>query len=176
MFIPILVGTLMLLVLMGGAKVIGAQGYGPLIEERIVVVTNRTGGTLTIGGCYALDVAQGDGDSTTIELGASGLVAVSTANLRAPKVIATKALLDNETGTAVLASNNVSALIEGTTDVAKGDSLIPINAQIYLKTQSALVTSPACGWAWEAETNAGPTLHPIAFNGLAGCFTTAPAS
>lgn len=172
----IILGVLALAFILGGAAIVGSPGAGALMDERKIPAVNRTGGATVVGGVYALDVAQSDGASTSIELGASNVIAVATARFKSPLVVALQVLADDQEGTFMLQSPDVPILIEGTTDVAAGESLVPVNAQTYLKNQSTNTLAGAIAFAWAAQTSATPTLTRCYFNGLAAVGSTNPAS
>jgi hypothetical protein len=158
-------GLVAILATVVAPKYIRAQGLGGLGTEETIVATNRTGGTLTVGGVYALDRAQADAASTSAELGAGNIIAVATANMHHEMVIATAALADDATGSFVIASSNVQALVETTTNITKGDQVCPVNAQAYLKNQSTSVLTLGCGIANETRITDDTGLISISFDG-----------
>jgi len=140
---------------------IAAKGVGILPTKKLLV-TNRTGGALVVGGYYAVDVTGGATESTSADTNLTNLVAAATANLRGIGVIATEAAAD-DADTVVTLTGRVSALVDGTTDVVEGDRLIAQNASPNLIKQAGLF--PGVGFALEAQaTNAG-TLTDIFFDG-----------
>lgn len=168
--------SVLLIIIVAPAAMIGAQGLNQLDEEKTVILTNRTGGALLAGGIYAIDLVQSATESTSAELGAGNAVAVATANLNCPMVIALDTYSDDATGMFVLASPYVDALVEGTTDISIGDVLIPINGQAYLKTQSAVVLTTGCAQAHAAFTTNGTGTIKVAFDGRRRMVAKAPAS
>lgn len=153
-----------------------AKGLGQLGEEVVIAATNRTGGALVIGGVYALDHTQSDADSTDAETGAGNVVAVDSGHINCDLVIATDTLADNASGSFIAASPHTQVMVEGTTDVAKGDVLIPVAGQYYLKTQSVTVLTAGCGQAHEARTTNSAGLQYAAFDGRNRWKQKAPAS
>src|SRR5690349_3351360 len=100
---------------------------------------NRSGGATLAWGSYFVDTPQGDADSTTIEKGLQNAIAVTTALIaKQPRLIISDGTqqsqpADNAQGMFVEGDCvDTFALVEGTTDIAKGDKLKPVNGQAYL--------------------------------------------
>lgn len=142
----------------------GLQSIG--LPEIQIKAINRTGSTLSIGGVYALDVAQTATESTTPEAGAQHVVATASTNLKRVLVVAMGATLDDAEGLFTLCSNDVQILTDGgTVDVAKGDPLIPQAASPNLLVQGASSLVTAVAFAHEGQTSATGTLTRCAFDG-----------
>lgn len=99
---------------------------------------NRTGATLVEGAVGFIDAAQGDGDSGSVEAGLDNVVAISTARIAIqPRLVVAAGVpnfaADNERGQ-FIEGDGVECLIlvESTTDIAAGDWLKPVNAQVYM--------------------------------------------
>lgn len=102
---------------------------GDNFATRKITVSNRTGGTLVLGQPYALDISAVQAETTSVKKGLGNITPPATANLASIMVVALagQLLADNETGL-VASEGEVSALVDGTTDVAIGDSLTVANA------------------------------------------------
>lgn len=102
---------------------------GDNFATRRATVANRTGGTLVLGQVYCLDISAVQAETTTVKLGLGNITPPATANLASPAVVAVagQLLADNETGLVAI-EGEVSALVDGTTDVAIGDPLTILNA------------------------------------------------
>jgi hypothetical protein len=116
-------------------RTIGTPGF-PLSEgQEAILLTNRTGATSVLGGTCAIDLPQADGDSTTLRLGLSNVVAASTA-LMAVGFIglwATAGVADNADGRVIFGHGVLcQANVDSTTDIAKGDALKCVNAGDHL--------------------------------------------
>lgn len=135
-------------------------GFLPTVD---IDVTNRTGSALVVGGVYAIDVTGSATESVSAETNLGNVVACATANLRGILCVALSALADDATGK-VRIQGPVSALVDGTTDVAEGDGLIPQNASPNLIKAAGLVN--ACGLALDAQTTNAGTLTKIYFDGF----------
>lgn len=145
----------------------GIQFAGDSLEAGKIAVVNKTGGALTVGGVYALDLFRADADTTDVRTALKNLVAVSASNIDGILVIATKALADNEEGEAVVIGP-VKALVDGdTTDVVVGDRLKATAASVNLTKASEAAGSVdvAVGKALEGNT-ATAALKTIYFMGL----------
>jgi hypothetical protein len=142
---------------------IKTQGTGILPTEKILG-TNRTGATLTLGGVYAIDITGGATESTDPDSNTADIVACATGNLRGFLVVADAATVDDAVGVFTL-KGRCKALVDGTTDVAEGDALIPQNASPNLIKQAGLFV--ACGMALEAQATDAGTLTDIYFDGEA---------
>jgi hypothetical protein len=139
------------------------KGVGMLPTRKLVGV-NRTGAALTIGGVYALDTTWTDAtNSTDADSALTNIVSVATANLRGFNVIAENAA-EAAAQCTVLVTGRISALVDGTTDVAVGDPLIAQNGSINLVKQGTS-TTPASGIALEARTTNAGTLTDIFYDG-----------
>lgn len=143
------------------------QGLG-IFPTRRLLVTNRTGVTLTKGGVYAIDITGSDSTSIDANSNISNLVGVVTGNIKGFLVVADgdTPLIANATGT-VLLEGVIGALVDGTTDVAEGDSLIAQNGSINMIKQGATTTTPGCALALDAQTANAGTLTLTYFNGWA---------
>jgi hypothetical protein len=114
--------------LLNGTAGVNVVGDGGQAASRIV--NNRTGATTVKGGVGFLDLAQAEAESTSIGLGCSNVTATTTA-LIAYGILAvfTGALADNATGRAIVAEGEIVDInVDSTTDIAKGDTLKPVNA------------------------------------------------
>ena len=152
---------------------ITAKGVGFLPTKKIIGV-NRTGGTLTVGGVYAVDVTGGATESTDADSNLTSIVEPATGNVRGFLVVADQATLDDQPGTFTMVGR-VPVLVETTTtDCAEGDSLIPVNGQIYLIVQTKGATGGiadtyvvGCAIALAASTTNAATLTDVFFDGYA---------
>jgi hypothetical protein len=98
---------------------------------------NRTGGNTVAGGVYVVDTPQEDGDSTDAEKGADNILGVTTARMNRLQniVVAKEVVADNVEVNVIRGSTEGTVcrvLVDGTADVAKGDKLKLVNAQVYL--------------------------------------------
>lgn len=96
---------------------------------------NRTGAALLERGCYFIDIPQGDGDSDTVDHGLDNVLKPTTALIakQLRLVISNGTAADNVRESFVEGEGvETLALVEGTTDIAKGDWLKPTNGQAYL--------------------------------------------
>lgn len=141
-------------------QVAGTEVYGPAPLRPAV---NRSGSTLTQYGVYTLDMVQGQAESTTAALGDTNLVAVATANMCQPMVVAQTAAADNASlqvaeGEGVICT----VLVESTTDIAKGDPLKTVNGQAYL-VKATVGTDHWNAVAREARTDNDTGLISVLF-------------
>lgn len=140
---------------------IGALGLGSLPREEIVAV-NRTGAALVVGGMYSLDITGGDATSIDADSNLSNVVATATANLEGFLVVALQPTADKAVGKFLIRGVD-QLLVDGTTDVAEGDRLIPQNASVNVIKATALVMP--CALALEAQTANAGTLARCYFDG-----------
>jgi hypothetical protein len=95
------------------------------------LLNNRTGATSVQGGSGALDVAQTQGESTSIGLALTNVTPVTTAIIAAGVigVWESAGVVDNAKGRFIIGEGVQCVLnVDGTTDVAKGDALKAVNA------------------------------------------------
>ena len=145
MFTMLLILLAVLAILCGGAYVfprtIAAQGQEFYSGQSAHRYYNRTGATVYQGYVGFLDTSQSDGDSGSISAGLSNIVKVTTAlmNKRCQRlVVCNDQAADNAQTRAVGGEDKVvRCLVEGTTDIAKGDLLKPVNGQYYLVKATA---------------------------------------
>lgn len=126
--------------------------------------TNKTGAAMVIGGVYALDVARTDASSTDADKAVGNVVAAATANLRGILVVALEAVPIGGTAN-FLVKGRTKVLVDGTTDVAALDRLIPQNGSPNLVKQGATSLVNPCGLALEAQTTDAGTLTDVLFDG-----------
>lgn len=145
-------------------KTIGTQGLPFDTAQRAPRLYNRTGATIQKGYVGFLDTSQSDAASTTVALALSNVVKPTTALIakRAQKLVVCQdaGLADDAQGRFAMGDGGdliCQILVEGTTDVAKGDLLKPVDAQYYLVKATA-GTDLAFAEALEAQTSATPTL------------------
>lgn len=119
---------------------------------------NRTGGTVYEGYVGFIDEFQGDAASTSVLTGQQNIVKVTTALMAKgdPKLVVFKeTAADDEQARAIAGEDAiVRILVEGTTDIAKGDGLKPVNAQYYL-VKGTIGTDRIYAIALEAFTTDG---------------------
>lgn len=132
-------------------------GIGFIDREEITAI-NRTGSALTAGGVYALDITRTDAtNSTDADSSLKNVVACATANLRGILVVALGATAAAAAGRFVV-KGLCSVLIDGTTDVAVGDKLVPQNASNAVIKQAATSLVNNCGFTLTAQTTDAATL------------------
>jgi hypothetical protein len=142
---------------------ISAAGFA--YKKRVTILGyNRTGGTVTVGGVYSVDGTGSATESTTAQTNHENIVACATANLRQDKVVALSALADDALGEWLLKGVE-SVLVDGTTNVAEGDALVPQNASVNLIGQAAGSLVMPCGIALDAQATDAGTLTLVYFNG-----------
>jgi hypothetical protein len=142
---------------------INSKGTG--IFDRVEVLgLNKTGGALTVGGVYALDVSRINGASVDQDTALSDVVATAAGNLRGFLVVALAATANNTVGRFLLKGFD-KVLLDGTTAIAAGDRLIPAAASINLIQQPATSLFVPCGFAVNAQGSAGAVLTAAYFDG-----------
>jgi hypothetical protein len=140
------------------------------------VRTNRTGASIAIGGVAIVDATQAEAESTSVALGQQNLTAVTSTNLKAGKVVVNvtgAAVADNADGRFCESNDGaiVQALVNSTTDIAKGDWLKPVNGQAYL-VKGTNGTDRTVARALEARTSDDTGLIYVELFSN-GCFQTA---
>lgn len=104
---------------------------------------NRTGAAILVGGCYFADEATSDADSTTVDLGFDGILKPTTTLItqHPPLLISKGTPGDNERGDFIEGEGvSCMALVNSTTDITKGDWLVPTNGQAYLVKATSAIT------------------------------------
>ena len=142
---------------------IANKGLG-FIERREIVALNQTGGPLTIGGVYSLDITGGAATSIDPDSNMGNVVACATANLRGFLVVALAATAAGAPGSFLL-RGALNVLVDGTTSVAEGDRLIPQNASPNLIKQAATSLVNPCAIAMAVQATAAGTLTMCVFEG-----------
>lgn len=142
---------------------INSKGTG-IFDRLEIIGVNKTGGALTVGGVYSVDVTRGNGASTDADSGLSNIVAVAAGNLRGFLVVALKATAIGAVDRFLLKGYE-KVLLDGTTAIAAGDRLIAAAASINLIQQPATSLFVACGFAVNAQGSAGAVLTACYFDG-----------
>lgn len=113
---------------------------GDIFGNAPIVLNNRTGATTVQGSTGFIDTPQADADSTSLATGMSNVVAVSTALITKGILVVAKdaGVVDNAAGN-YYCGEGVQCYInvDGTTDVAKGDILKPVNAGDHMVKATA---------------------------------------
>lgn len=139
-------------------------GANDSFETQYLTVNNRTGGALVVGGVYALDQAQAEAESTTVQTAFHNLIAVATASLKnVILVVAQEAAADNAQAV-VIVSGFASVRVESTTDVTKGDPLKGVNTQNYL-VKAASTGDRIVAYAGTTVTADSAAVQNVLFDG-----------
>jgi hypothetical protein len=133
----------------------GANNFPPVL----IPVKNVTASTLTRYGVYQLDIAQTDGDVTTVDKALSSVIAVATAGIA--------------TGILVVVQSAIAAGEVGMACVA-GTTLCLVDGMDVLKAQNAdtdvVKATPATDrWhaiALEGQTSSTPTAVKVLWDGF----------
>lgn len=124
---------------------------------------NRTGGTLVVGGVYAVDMAGTVSESNPFNV-LRNLVTPHADNIDGKVVIAQRALADKEKAADFIMAGPATALVNGSgTSIAKGDKLI-VTAGSNKLTKSGATTDNCVAWAL-AASSADNDLIPVLFFG-----------
>ncbi|HWP40861.1 MAG TPA: hypothetical protein VNL70_08040 [Tepidisphaeraceae bacterium] len=151
----------------------GIQFFGDSFEAEKITVRNVMATATVANGVYALDVTASGGDTSgaadPVRAAAGNIVAVSTANLGTILVITPKPIRPGEVGEAIV-RGPAKVLVNGTTDIAKGDRLKASNGSAVLTKASSAAGSTDIGVACarEAFTTDGDGTIKVFFDGI--CF------
>jgi hypothetical protein len=122
-------------------KTIATQGGEFYTGQAAHRFYNRTGGTVHKGYVGFIDTAQTDAASTSLAEGLKNIVKVTTAlmNKRVQQLVVFNEDADDDGQARATGGGDkvVQILCDGTTDIAKGDLLKPVNGQYYLVKATA---------------------------------------
>lgn len=135
---------------------------GDIFGAATIPLTNRTGATTVQGSVGFIDLPQADGDSTDLPTAQGNVVATSTALIASGLCVVARdaGVLDNGVGQYSCDEGTKCYInVDGTTDVAKGDVLKPVNAGDHM-VKATVGTDRWFAQALEARTanTEGPVL------------------
>lgn len=103
-------------------------GAGHSFNPVLIPVLNKTGGTLTKYGVYALDIEATDGDTTSNAKRLSHLTAVTTATIAAGVLVVAQEAAADDAATNVVVWGYTLLRANGTTAISDSDPLKAQNA------------------------------------------------